>query len=376
MILSKHSLLANAILVAASAGVALSQSVTEEEWGRTKTGDTVHRYTLTNANGLRAAVMTYGATLISVETPDRDGNLANITLHLPSFEEYEKGHPLFGSIVGRFANRIDTGGFTIDGKRFDLETVNKKTGVHIHGGKNGLQRLLWNALPLQDEDSASVSFVHTSPDGHEGFPGRVSLLVNYRLANDDSLTIQYTATTSAPTHLNLTNHMYWNLDGAGTGDVLDHSLVLKASEYLEFDDRKIPTGNFLPVENTPFDFREPQRIGSRITDIEGGGYDHCFVLNKQGSFEDLTLFARVESPASGRVMEVWTTEPGVQLYTPTHLPARLQTSDGQSYGPFHGFCLETQHFPDSPNKPQFPGTLLRPDELFESFTQFRFSVAK
>ena len=363
-------------MVLAFAHAGHSQTVDVSEWGRTAAGEKVQRYTLTNANRLKAAIITYGATLIAVETPDRSGAMANITLHLASFRDYEKGHPLFGSIVGRYANRIDTGGFTIDGKRFDLETVNPKTGVHIHGGKKGVQKLMWNAKPTREDEAATVTLTHISPDGHEGFPGKVTMRVTYRLSNDDSLSIKYEATTDAPTHINLSNHVYWNLDGAGVGNILGHRLTLNADKVLTIDSRKIPTGEFTKVGNTPFDFRKPQTIGAHISEVAGGGYDHCYALNNWLANGPPILFARIESAASGRVLEALTTEPGVQLYTANYLKSTLNAPSGRPYGPYHGICLETQRFPDSPNKPQFPSTMLRPGETYRQLTVFRFTVAK
>lgn len=353
-----------------------SQSVKVSEWGSTENEEKVLLYELINNNNLRVKVINYGATLISVETPDRNGASENITLHLGSFAEYEKGHPLFGSIVGRYANRIDTGGFTINEERYDLESVNQKTGVHTHGGKTGLQRQMWNTESTSEKISAAVTFTHSSPDGHEGFPGQVDIKVTYRLTNNNDLSIEYEASTNAPTHLNLTNHVYWNLNGAGSGDILDHKLTLKADETLSVDARKIPDGEYLSVSNTPFDFNSAKPLGLHIKDVEGGGYDHCYVLHKEKSILDPVLFARLESPSSGRVIEIQTTEPGVQLYTGNYLKPSLKSSDGLPYGPHHGICLETQRYPDSPNKPEFPSTLLLPGERYRQVTIFRFSVSE
>lgn len=345
-----------------------SQSVKVSNWGRTRDGEKVKLYELSNKKGMKVAVMNYGATLVSVETPDRSGTLENITLHLESFDDYERGHPLFGSTVGRYASRIAEGGFTIDKKRFDLENVGRN-GVHMHGGKKGLQKMVWEVDEVSENITAAVTFSHISPDGHEGYPGRLSVWVTYRLSDDNTLSIEYKASTTKPTHLNLTNHVYWNLNGAGNGDILDHQLTLKSEEILDFDDRRIPTGKFKSVAKSPFDFRKSKAIGSRIRKVDGG-YDHCYVLSRENREGDPILFARLESPDSGRVMEVLTTEPSVQLYTANYL------RDGRPYGPQHGVCLETQHFPDSPNNPSFPSTLLRPDETYRQVTEYRFSTAK
>ncbi len=353
---------------------AFSQSVETEVWGVTEAGEEVQRLTLTNADGMRVQMMTYGAILLSVETPDRAGKMANVTLSLGSFAEYEAGHPLFGSIVGRYANRIDTGGFTIEGQRFQLETVNAKTGVHIHGGATGFQNQLWKVRTQKAGDSISAIFSLVSADGHEGFPGRLEVEVAYRLANDNSLTLDYTAMTDKPTHVNLTNHVYFNLAGAGSGDVLDQRLRLGASRRLVFDERKIPTGELVSVAGTPFDFREMHAIGTAIAEVDGGGYDHCYVLDAERRDDGAIFCAEAIDPVSGRTLEVTTTMPGVQLYTANHLQPKLVSPEGKPYGPHHGFCLETQYFPNAPNQPNFPSSLLGPGHSYRHTTAFRFGV--
>lgn len=375
MILPDARALATAAFLSSLSIMASAQSIEKFEFGTTAEGETVDRFLLVNARGLRAEVMTYGATLLSLEIPDREGRLANINLNFGTFAEYEAGHPLLGSVVGRFANRIDTGGFSIDGIRYDLETVNAKTGVHIHGGKEGLASRIWQADPIAGDNYTGVKFSHVSPDGHEGYPGRVVLSVTYRLTNDDSLEIEYRGTTDKATHLNLTNHAYFNLAGAGSGDILDHQLTLNADEILDFDERKIPHGDFVAVDGTAFDFRKASKVGERIGQVEGGGYDHCFVLKEKPS-EVLRTFARLEDPESGRVMEVATTQPGVQVYTANFLKPKFQSPEGKPYGAHHGICLETQHFPNSPNVSSFPSTLVRPDEEYREMTVFTFSVAE
>jgi len=352
------------------------RSVETEVWGMTASGEQVKRVTLTNAAGMRIQVMTYGATLLSVETPDRTGKATNVTLSLGSFAEYEAGHPLFGSIVGRYANRIDSGGFTIDGRRYELETVNAKTGVHIHGGATAFQKQLWEVRTEEDEDAVSVIFSLISADGHEGFPGRLEVEVTYRLGDDNSLTLDYAANTDKATHVNLTNHVYFNLAGAGSGDVLDQRLQLGASRRLVFDERKIPSGEVVPVAGTAFDFRDMRAIGDAIAEVDGGGYDHCFVLDGNSESGEPKFCAKVIDPKSGRTLEVTTTMPGVQLYTANHLKPKLISPGGRPYGPHHGFCLETQYFPDTPNQPDFPGSLLKPDRKYQHTTVFRFGVTK
>lgn len=343
-------------------------SIQRDTFGRTQDGRPVHRYTLANASGMSIAVMNYGATLIAVNVPDKNGKTENVTLYLDSFDDYAGGHPLFGSVVGRFANRIVEGRFTIDGTTHQLETV--RNGIHIHGGREGFQKLLWNVEPFHEADSAGIRLTHTSPDGHEGYPGELRVTVIYRLGADNALSIEYRAATDKPTHLNLTNHAYWNLGGAQSGDVLDQRLTLNADRYLPSDKRRVPTGEIASVKSTPFDFTEPHTIGERIEATQGG-YDHCYVINREQPGK-LVLCAKASDPESGRKMEVWTTQPGVQLYTANGLGPRFQ-ANGKPYGKYHGFCLETQHYPDSPNQPGFPSTLLRPGETFAHKTVHKFS---
>lgn len=342
--------------------VELTESLSLED------GSELKEFTMTSNSGLKATVLNYGATLTGMHTPNRDGEIENITLYLEDPKAYMGRHPLLGSVVGRFANRIDTGGFTIDGTRYELETFNPKTKVHIHGGKTGFQKQFWEAEVLED----GVRFSLTSEHGHEGFPGKLEASVTYRLTNDDELVMHYEATTDRPTHVNLTNHAYWNLGGATSGSILDHLLQIKADSILAIDSRKIPTGELLPVEGSPFDFRLPSKVGARIDAVDGGGYDHCFAFDQNANSSPKSV-AVVEDTTSGRVMEVLTTAPGLQLYTANYLNPNLG-AEGKSYGPHHAICLECQHFPDTPNKPGFPSTLLRPGETYRQTTIHRFSV--
>jgi len=343
--------------------------VQRSSFGRLADGRAVDLYTLTNRQGMRVRVMTYGATLVGVEVPDRTGRVDNVTLYLDSLDDYLAGHPLFGSVVGRFANRIAGARFTLDGVEYRL-TPNAGRN-HIHGGRNGFQKKLWLARPLKGEKRAGVELRLTSPHGEEGYPGTLEATMRYTLDDRNELRMEYEARTDKPTHVNLTNHAYWNLAGAGSGDVLDHLLYLNADRYLPADEAKIPSGELRPVRGTPLDFTRPQTIGSRIDQVPGG-YDHCYVLNKPAG-KRMALAARLIEPHSGRVMEVWTTQPGVQLYTANGLGSRFR-GGGEPYGPHHGVCLETQHFPDSPNKPQFPSTVLRPGERYHEVTVHRFSI--
>lgn len=341
-------------------------------YGQMPDGTQVDLYTLTNAGGLEVKVMTYGATLISVKTPDRHGKLANVTLYLDSFDDYLRGHPLFGSVVGRYANRIGGAKFALDGTEYKI-TPNARQN-HIHGGRRGFQKLVWDAAPIRSEGAVGVELSHTSPDGHEGYPGKLAVKMVYELNTDNELKMEYTATTDKPTVANLTNHAYWNLAGAGSGDVLEHTLTLNADHYLPTDAQKIPTGEIRSVKGTVMDFTEPHTIGSRIETVEGQNYDHCYAVNKTPG-KRLSMCAEAVDPKSGRVMEVYTTKPGVQLYTAKGLSDRFKAADG-AYGPYHGFCLETQHFPDSPNQPNFPSSVLRPGETYKHVTVHKFSVQK
>ena len=351
-------------------GAAPSPSVVKAAFGRMPDGATVDRYTLTNSLGLQAEVMTYGATLTAVRVPDRRGRLANVTLYLDTFEDYLGGHPLFGSVVGRYANRIAGAAFTLDGVEHALTPNAGKN--HIHGGRNGFQKILWDARPVRGDGGVGVELTHTSPDGHEGYPGTLNVKVTYTLTEANELKMAYEARTNKPTHVNLTNHAYWNLAGAGAGDVFGHLLTLNADRYLAADKRKIPLGPMTPVKGTPMDFTLPKTIGSRIDQVDDRNYDHCYVLNKKEG-ERLSFAARVVEPNSGRVMDVYTTQPGVQVYTAKHLSNRLKAG-GKTYGPYHGVCLETQHFPDSPNRPAFPSTVLRPGETYRHVTVHTFGV--
>ncbi len=353
----------------------LHGSVRGEDFGTMPDGRPVRLYLLDNGRGLTASVMNCGATLVAVETPDRAGQRDTVTLRLGTFDEYLAGHPLFGSVVGRYANRIDRGGFTIDGVRHDLATVNPKTGVHIHGGKEGFATRLWEARIAEPapDGSVGVIFSYASPAGQEGYPGNLTVNVTYTVTPGNALRIDYEASTDRATHVNLTNHAYWNLAGAGSGDVLGQELTVTAGEVLEVDDRKIPTGRLLPVAGTPFDFTQPRRIGVHLAEVPDGGYDHCYVLDAPSGVDRLKACARLRDPGSGRIMEVLTTQPGIQVYTANYLTDNYRWN-GHAYGRHHAVCLETQHFPDSPNRPEFPSTLVRPGAPLRETTVFRFSV--
>jgi aldose 1-epimerase len=358
--------MAGVLLWAAAAGWGWGE-VREAVWGESA-GEPVRLFTLGTPGELEAEVTSYGATLVEVRTPDRDGTVANVVLRLDDLAAYLGPHPSIGCTVGRFANRIGGGGFVIDGVRHDLDSVNARTGVHIHGGKTGFQRQNWRASVSGPD---AVTFSWTSPDGHEGYPGQVEAAVTYRVEAGRRLVTEFTARTTAATHVNLTNHTYWNLGGREAGPVLDHVLRLAADQVLEIDDRKIPTGRFLSVAGGAFDFRNPRRIGDGLA--AAGGYDHCFRLRSGGDGGGDGEVAWLRDPRSGREMTVESDAPAVQLYTANHLGPQV-THQGRPYGPHHGVCLEFQHPPDAPNRPEFPSTLLRPGEVYRQRTVYRFHV--
>jgi aldose 1-epimerase len=341
--------------------------VTTEEFGSMPDGRKVTAYTCTNANGVSMKLTDYGATVLAVETPDRDGKLANITLGFDKLDGYLKRHPYFGSTVGRYCNRIAAGKFTLDGKEYTLATNDGAN--HLHGGENGLDRVLWTAEPIKTDDSVGVKFTYDSPDGEEGYPGKLQIVASYELNNDDELTMTMTATTDKPTPVNLTNHCYWNLGGAGSGTILEDELKVDADKYLPVDAGLIPTGELRDVAGTPFDFREPHKIGERIGELDNKpqGYDHCFVLRP--AEEEMRFAAQVRNAKTGRVMDIYTTQPAIQFYSGNFLDGKPENG---SYPQYSALCLETQHYPDSPNQPEFPNTILQPGETFRQTTVHKF----
>jgi aldose 1-epimerase len=321
-------------------------------------------FELTNRHGNRVRLMDYGAIITGVEVPDRSGKLANVNLSFEKLDGYLARHPYFGSTVGRFCNRIAKGHFELDGQSYSLAINNGPN--HLHGGLVGFDRLMWQAEPEEDEQGARVRFRVTSPDGQEGYPGQLEVSAVYGWNDNNELSYSFEAKTSAPTVINMTNHSYWNLAGEKSGLIFDHEVKLFCDRYLEVDETLIPTGNYVEAAGTVLDFREFHRLGERIDLLAATkGYDHCFVINGQAG-RDPRPCGIARDPSSGRVMEVLTTQPGVQLYTGNHL--------GGAYPPYSGFCMETQHYPDSPNKPEFPSTRLDPGEIFRETTIHRFSV--
>lgn len=343
--------------------------IEKSDFGKTREGAAVTLYTLKNAKGMTAKIMTYGALLTELHTADRNGNFKTIVLGFDNLEQYLKGHPFFGAIAGRYANRIAKGKFSLDGKEYTLATNNGRN--HLHGGKVGFDKKNWTAQELPDKNA--VAFSTTSADGEEGYPGNLKVTVTYTLTDDNELVIDYHATTDKKTVINLTNHSYFNLAGSGTA--LDHELEIAADQYTPVDGELIPTGELAPVKGTPLDFTTPHKIGERHaqTAIKPAGYDHNFVL-RGGVTSKRRLAARAYEPKSGRVMEVFTTEPGVQLYTAPGLNGSLNGVGGVNYPQFGGFCLETQHYPDSPNRPNFPSTVLEPGKAYVTSTSFKFST--
>lgn len=348
--------------------------VKKEPFGTTPDGKAVDIYTLTNTHGLEVRVMTYGGIIVSVKTPDKNGHLADITLGFDSLADYVAHNPFFGALVGRYGNRIGNARFTLDGKEYHLAKNNGPNS--LHGGLKGFDKVVWQAQPFQKSAEAGVVLKYTSADGEEGFPGTLQVTVTYSLNDRNEFTLDYHATTNKATPINLTNHSYFNLSGEGSGNILGEVLTLNADHYTPVDSTLIPTGEIASVKGTPLDFTKPTPIGARINDkfeqlTFGMGYDLNFVINRQGP--GLVMAAQVYDPASGRVLEVDTTEPGVQFYTGNHLSDVLG-KHGHRYGARDAFCLETQHYPDSPNKPNFPSAILRPGQTYQTTTMWKFST--
>ena len=345
--------------------------IEEVDFGKLPDTRVVKRYELRNRHGMIARVITYGAILTELHVPDRNGKLTNVVHGFDTFRSYAQGHPFFGATVGRVSNRIGKARFTLDGQEYRL--ANNNGSNHLHGGLVGFDKVLWKAQPIKvDDREVAVVFTYLSRDAEEGYPGNLDVRVTYTLTDNNELRIDYSATTDKATPVNFTNHSYFNL--AGSGDVLGHEMFIAADRYTPVDDELIPTGEIASVKGTPLDFTKPELIGTRIEQLKPrpGGYDHNYVLNSEG--KSLALAARVREPNSGRVMEVLTTEPGVQLYTANFLQGQVNGLNGQPSERHSGFCLETQHFPDSVNHPNFPSTILRPGKTFKSTTVYKFST--
>jgi aldose 1-epimerase len=351
-------------------------SVTRAVYGKTKSGALVDEFTLTNGSGHVVKILNYGGIVTRITVPDKNGDISDVVLGFDKFSDYETQNPFFGCITGRYANRIAGGKFTLDGKTYKLAVNNGPN--HLHGGKVGFDKVVWAARPIEEGDRVGLELKHTSPDGDEGYPGALSATVTYWWDHSDTLKIDYEATTTAPTVVNLTNHTYFNLGGHQAGSILNHQLAIAASSFTPTDATSIPTGELRSVTGTPFDFRESQTIGARIDADDqqikyGSGYDHNYVLD--GRVGSLRVAATVYEPQSGRTLMVKTTEPGVQLYTANFMK-NLKGKSGVIYDKRHAFCLETQHYPDSPNQASFPSTVLRPGELYRTSTSYTFGVKR
>jgi aldose 1-epimerase len=333
-------------------------------------------FTLTNKNGVSTKITNYGGIVMSLNVPDKGGRFGDVVLGFDNVEEYLNPHPYFGALIGRYGNRIANGKFTLEGKDY---TLAQNDGLNsLHGGLKGFDKVIWDAKPLDTPDGPVLELTYLSKDGEEGYPANLLVKVIYTLTHDDALRIDYTATTDETTVINLTHHSYFNLAGAGNGDILDHDLLLNAAHFTPVNETLIPTGEIRPVAGTPFDFTRSTRIGLRINQDDeqlkfGLGYDHNWVLNRTDNA--LALAARASEPGSGRVMEVWTTEPGIQFYSGNFLDGSHTGKGGKVYRHRYGFCLETQHFPDSPNQPNFPSTVLKASQTYTSTTVYKFLIA-
>jgi aldose 1-epimerase len=360
-----------------SASPTAGPTITKEPFGSVN-GQNVDLYTLTNSQQMEVKIMTYGGIIQSVKVSDRSGHFANVTLGFDNLADYVAKSPYFGCITGRYANRIALGKFTLDGVTYQLPINNPPNS--LHGGFVGFDKHVWAATVLQNHDSVGLRLTFTSPDGDQGYPGTLRAQVTYLLTDKNQIKMDYRATTDKATVVNLTNHAYWNLAGEGSGSIEGHELTLKASRYTPVDPTLIPTGAIDPVAGTPMDFTKATPIGARIRDgfpqlVIGRGYDHNYVLDRHGDHDtSLILAAHVREPSSGRILDIYTTEPGIQFYSGNFLDGTLVGTSGRMYRQGDGFALETQHYPDSPNKPQFPSTVLRPGQVYSTQTIYQFST--
>ncbi len=348
-------------------------SIEQEPFGTSPDGEPLSLYTLRNRSGMVVRITNYGGIITAMHVPDRHGNLADVTFGFDEPEPYFGDCPYFGALIGRYGNRIAAGTFELDGKRVQLDVNNGPN--HLHGGTRGFHKVAWQALPMVGDLSIGLKLTHHSPDGDQGYPGNLDVTVTYELNDANELLVKFRATTDQATPVNLTQHAYFNLAGRGT--ILGHELTINADRYTPIDANAIPLGPLAPVEDTPFDFRTPQTVGARIDEDDeqlrnGLGYDHNFVLNKPQP-DMLSLAATVRDPASGRVLELYTQEPGVQFYSGNFLDGTL-SGKGWQYGHRQGLCLEPQHYPDSPNRPDYPNTILRPGEVYATRSMYRFTT--
>ena len=359
----------------AATGTSASSMPTSSAFGKTADGTEIQLFTLTNGQGMKAAISTYGGTLTSLLVPDKDGKLSDVVLGFDKVDgylspEFKKSNPYFGALIGRYGNRIKGGQFSLDGQPYTLAKNNGPNS--LHGGNQGFNQKIWTAKPGTSADGQTLTLTYLSKDGEEGYPGNLTVTVVYTLTAANALKIDYTATTDKATPVNLTNHAYFNLALGQSKDVLAHQVTIPADRYTVVDATLIPTGELKPVKGTPFDFTTPHAIGERIAQVPGG-YDHNWVLNQAtGQHSAATVY----EPTTGRTMEVTTDEPGVQFYTGNFLDGTLKGKNGVVYGKHAGFCLETQHFPDSPNQPKFPSTILKPGQTYHTTTSYTFGVRK
>ena len=361
-------------LLSFSALVVHAQTVTKTSFGKTSGGENVDLYTLRNAHGVEAKITNYGGILVSLKVPDRNGKFDDVVLGFNDFDSYLKNAPYFGALIGRYGNRIAKGRFTLNGVEYKLAVNNGEN--HLHGGIKGFDKVVWTGREMKTAAGPAVVLTYLSKDGEEGYPGNLQVRVVYTLTNNDEIRIDYSATTDKDTVINLTHHSYFNLAGEGNGDILGHRVTIFANRFVPTDAGSIPTGELRRVAGTPFDFLKPHAIGERINQDDeqlkfGSGYDHTWVIN--GLAGRLRPAATAFEPTSGRVMQVWTTEPGVQFYTGNFLDGTLTGKSGKIYQRRFGFCFETQHFPDSPNHPSFPTTTLRKGATYKSTTIYRFT---
>jgi aldose 1-epimerase len=365
------------LVLALGVSTAQAQKISKESFGKTADGASVDLYTLTNRNGMEAKITNYGGIVTTLTAPDRNNKYADVVLGFNDLESYLKGGPYFGALIGRYGNRIAKGRFTLDGVEYKLAVNNGEN--HLHGGIKGFDKVVWTAQSMKTKLGPALSLTYLSKDMEEGYPGNLTVKVVYTLTNNNELRIDYTASTDKDTVTNLTHHSYFNLAGEGNGDILNHVLTLKADRFTPTDAGSIPTGELRNVQGTPFSFLKATVIGERINQNDqqlqfGGGYDHNWVVN--GRAGTLRQAASVYESTSGRVMDVWTTEPGVQFYTGNFLDGTLTGKSGKTYQKRMGFCLETQHYPDSPNQPKFPTTTLKKGATYRSTTIYRFSARK
>ena len=344
-----------------------SSEIVKEEFGQLSDGRTAHLYTLTNQNGIEAKITNYGGIIVSLKTPDKDGTLENIVLGFADLDSYLGEHPYFGALIGRYGNRIEDGEFELNGEEYQL-SINDGDH-HLHGGEKGFDKVLWDAEIIDD---TTLQLNYISDDGEEGYPGRLNVTATYRLSDNNELRLEFEATTDSATPVNLTAHSYFNLTGNPKTTILEHELKLHADQYTPATSDLIPTGDILAVDETPFNFTEFQEVGARIDQVPGG-YDHNFVADTSGSRE-LSLMAEVREPGTGRTLSVFSTEPGIQFYSGNFLDGTLQNEDGIALEQYSGFCLEPQHFPNSPNEPDFPSTILNPGETYKNTIVYQFGV--